>query len=220
MQRPDIIVSRDASGGPTNRFIPQIDDSASMRVYVVDNGGQWTHREWRVLKYLKVETKIIPNTTPFDQIGQVDALVLSGGAPDVASEAGRMGNNGDYLDNADFPILGICAGMQFMATHFGGSTGPAVRAEFGRTRLYVDVEDLLFQGVPKDFDVWESHNDEVKTVPEGFEVLAHSDTCIVEAMRSLNRPLYAVQFHPEVENTEFGMDIFRNFLKAVEEWHR
>jgi len=220
MRRPDIIVSRDASGGPTNRFIPHTGDSAPMRVYVVDNGGQWTHREWRVLKYLKVETKIIPNTTPFDQIGQVDALVLSGGAPDVASEAGRMGNNGKYLDRAEFPILGICAGMQFMATHFGGTTGPAVRAEFGRTRLYVDVEDQLFQGVPREFDVWESHNDEVKVVPEGFQVLAHSDTCQVEAMRSLERPLYAVQFHPEVENTENGVDIFRNFLRAVEEWHR
>jgi len=191
-----------------------------MRVYVVDNGGQWTHREWRVLKYLKVETRIIPNTTPFDQMGQVDALVLSGGAPDVASEAGRMGNNGEYLDQAEYPILGICAGMQFMATHFGGSTGPAVRAEFGRTRLYVDVEDQLFQGVPREFDVWESHNDEVKVVPKDFEVLAHSDTCKVEAMRSLERPLYAVQFHPEVENTDHGMDIFRNFLRAVEEWHR
>lgn len=191
-----------------------------MRVYVVDNGGQWTHREWRVLKYLKVETRIIPNTTPFNQMGQVDALVLSGGAPDVASEAGRMGNNGEYIDKADFPILGICAGMQFMATHFGGSTGPAVRAEFGRTRLYVDEEDQLFRGVPREFDVWESHNDEVKTVPEGFEVLAHSDTCRVEAMCSSKRPLYAVQFHPEVENTDHGMDIFRNFLRAVEEWHR
>jgi GMP synthase (glutamine-hydrolysing) len=191
-----------------------------MRVYVVDNGGQWTHREWRVLKYLKVETKIIPNTTPFDQIGQVDALVLSGGAPDVASEAGRMGNNGEYLDRAEFPILGICAGMQFMATHFGGTTGPAVRAEFGRTRLYVDAEDQLFQGVPREFDVWESHNDEVKVVPEGFQVLAHSDTCRVEAMCSLERPLYALQFHPEVEDTEHGVDIFRNFLRAVEEWHR
>ena len=191
-----------------------------MRVYVVDNGGQWTHREWRVLKYLKVETRIIPNTTPFDQMGQVDALVLSGGAPDVASEAGRMGNNGEYIDKADFPILGICAGMQFMATHFGGSTGPAVRAEFGRTRLYVDEEDQLFRGVPREFDVWGSHNDEVKTVPEGFEVLAHSDTCRVEAMCSSKRPLYAVQFHPEVENTEFGTEIFRNFLKAVEEWQR
>ena len=191
-----------------------------MRVLVVDNGGQWTHREWRVLRYLKVETKIIPNTTPFEGIGEVDALVLSGGAPDVGSEASRMGNNGQYLDRAEFPILGICAGMQFMATHLGGAIGPAVRAEFGRTRLFVDDADEIFSGLPAEFDVWESHNDEVRRVPEGFQVLAHSDTCPVEAMRSLRRPLYAVQFHPEVENTDFGMDIFRNFLRVVEDWHR
>jgi GMP synthase (glutamine-hydrolysing) len=191
-----------------------------MRVLVVDNGGQWTHREWRVLRYLKVDTKIVPNTTPFEELGEVDALVLSGGAPNVGSETARMGNNGQYLDRADFPILGICAGMHFMAIHLGGSTGPAVRAEFGRTRLFVDQADELFSGLPGQFDVWESHNDEVRTIPEGFEVLAHSDTCPVEAMRSLRRPLYAVQFHPEVENTEFGMDIFRNFLRVVEEWHR
>ena len=101
-----------------------------MKVYVIDNGGQWTHREWRVLKYLKVETKILPNTTPFDQIGEVDALVLSGGSPHVATDDCRMGHNGDYLDQADFPILGICAGMQFMCTHFGGSTEAANQAEF------------------------------------------------------------------------------------------
>ena len=60
-----------------------------MRVYVVDNGGQWTHREWRVLKYLDVETKIIPNKTPLDQL-DVDALVLSGGSPHVAVEGDKM----------------------------------------------------------------------------------------------------------------------------------
>ncbi|MEI6797044.1 MAG: GMP synthase, partial [Methanomassiliicoccales archaeon] len=75
-----------------------------MKVFVIDNGGQWTHREWRVLKYLKVETKIVPNTTPFDEIGEVDGLVLSGGSATVAAETGRMGNNGEYLDKADFPI--------------------------------------------------------------------------------------------------------------------
>ena len=83
----------------------------SMKVYVVDNGGQWTHREWRVLKYLKVETKIVPNTTPFDELKDLDGLVLSGGAPSVACDSNRMGNNDEYLDKATFPVLGICAGM-------------------------------------------------------------------------------------------------------------
>jgi GMP synthase (glutamine-hydrolysing) len=191
-----------------------------MKVYVVDNGGQWTHREWRVLKYLKVDTKIVPNTVSFDSIKDADALILSGGAPRVAMDAERMGNNGEFLDEAEFPILGICAGMQFMVNHFGGSTGPADSPEFGRVDLNVHKQDGLFLDLPETFTVWASHNDEAKTVAEGFIVTASSSSCPVEAIESKNRPLYGLQFHPEVENTEHGMDIFKNFLRIVEEWKK
>jgi GMP synthase (glutamine-hydrolysing) len=190
-----------------------------MRVYVVDNGGQWTHREWRVLKYLGVETKIIPNTTPFEDL-RVDALVLSGGSPHVAVEADRMGKNGEYLDKAGFPILGICAGMHFMCNHYGGATEAAKLPEFGKTTLIVDDENDIFRGLPKQFTVWESHNDEVTKVPELFDILAHSDNCPVEAIKMKGKPIYGLQFHPEVENTEHGADIFKNYLRVVEEWHR
>ena len=188
-----------------------------MKVYVVDNGGQWTHREWRVLKYLGVDTRIVPNTTPFDDISDVDALVLSGGAPSVASDTGRMGNNGEYLDKAEFPILGICAGMQFMSEHFGGKLGPGNIPEFGKVELKIVSHGDLFRGLPSEFNVWASHNDEVKEIPPGFEITAESQTCRVEAIRSLTRPLFGVQFHPEVENTENGPEIFRNFLDIVSE---
>ncbi|MCE5295794.1 MAG: GMP synthase subunit A [Euryarchaeota archaeon] len=187
-----------------------------MKVYVIDNGGQWTHREWRVLKYLKVDTKIVPNNTPFEEMKDVDALVLSGGSPSIASEAGRMGLNGEYLDKADFPILGICAGMQFTSTHFGGTMGPALRPEYGKATLHVEKDGDLFDGLPREFTVWESHNDEVKDLPDEFEILAHSENCRIEAIRHRTRPIYGLQFHPEVENTEHGYDIFKNFLKVVE----
>ncbi len=190
-----------------------------MKVYVVDNGGQWTHREWRVLRYLDVDTKIIPNNTPFEEI-DVDGLVLSGGSPHVAAETDRMGRLAEYLGKADYPILGICAGMHFMASHFGGSTEAANLPEFGKTTLYVDDEDDLFLGLPKQFVVWESHNDEVKVMPPGFQVLAHSDSCPVEAFKKVDKPFYGLQFHPEVENTEHGYDIFKNFLRVVEGWHK
>jgi GMP synthase (glutamine-hydrolysing) len=190
-----------------------------MRVYVVDNGGQWTHREWRVLKYLDVETKIIPNNTPLDQL-DVDALVLSGGSPHVAAEGDKMGRNGEYLDRADFPILGICAGFHFMANHYGGTTSAAGKPEFGKATLIVDQEDEIFRSLPKEFVVWESHNDEVVKIPENFEVLAHTVSCPVEAIKVQGKPFYGLQFHPEVENTEHGSEIFQNFLKVVEEWHR
>ena len=191
-----------------------------MIVYVIDNGGQWTHREWRVLKYLGVDTKIVPNKAPFESIADADGIILSGGSPSVATDGERMGNNGEYLDRFEKPILGICAGMQFMATHFGGTTGPADVPEFGKVTLSVEEGASLFADLPREFTVWASHNDEVKTVPEGFKVVASSESCKNQAMEHTSRPLYGLQFHPEVENTEYGTQIFRNFLSVVENWNK
>jgi GMP synthase (glutamine-hydrolysing) len=191
-----------------------------MKVYVVDNGGQWTHREWRVLKYLDVDTKIVPNTTPFEELADVDALVLSGGAPSVAMEADAMGNNGVYLDKADFPILGICAGMQFLSEHFGGTLGPADNPEFSSVDLHITDHECLFRGIPDDITVWASHNDEVKVPPKGFTVTAYSSSCKVEALRHDSRPIFGVQYHPEVEHSEYGEELFQNFLDIVREFHK
>src|SRR5512137_1261085 len=94
-----------------------------MRILVVDNGGQWTHREWRVLRDLNVECDIVPNTTPLSDI-KADGLVLSGGAPRVGVDAQKMGKCGEYIDSG-LPVLGICAGHQFMATYLGGKSGPS-----------------------------------------------------------------------------------------------
>jgi len=189
-----------------------------MKVYVVDNGGQWTHREWRVLKYLDVETDIVPNTTLLKDLSDANGLVLSGGAPRVGLDAGQMGRNSEYISEAPFPILGICAGHQFMALHLGGDAKPAAIPEFGKAELVIDDADAIFSGLPGVFDVWESHNDEVVKLPPGFILLAHSKNCAVQAMRSTGRPLFGVQFHPEVEHTQHGPDIFKNFLKVCEEW--
>ncbi|MEW5937493.1 MAG: GMP synthase subunit A [Candidatus Thermoplasmatota archaeon] len=184
-----------------------------MDVCVVDNGGQWTHREWRVLRYLGANAIIIPNTTPMEEI-ETDALVLSGGAPRIGSDAVKLGRTAEYLDRAQVPILGICVGCQFIAMHFGGTAGPADTPEFGRTELIVDADGALFKGLPRRFVVWESHNDEVKLpLPPGLRLLAHSETCAVQAFEHLDRPIFGVQFHPEVEHTEHGYEIFKNFLK-------
>lgn len=185
-----------------------------MRVYVVDNGGQWTHREWRVLKYLRADTKIVPNDTPVKDIekDEVDGLVLSGGAPRVGL-ADSLGRCGEYIDSLKVPIVGICAGHQFMARHFGGAAAPG-GSEFGASRITLQESKPsgLFENVPKESTVWESHHDEVSVVPKDFEVLASSPMCKVQAMRHRSRPLWGLQFHPEVEHTEYGATIFQNFL--------
>ena len=127
---------------------------------VIDNGGQWTHREWRVLRYLGVETQILPNSTPADDLRDLDGLVLSGGAARVGL-TGELGNCGEYLD-LDIPILGICAGHQFMARFYGGDAGEAPRPEFGAASIsLVDGGVLLFEGTSSEQNVGEGHNDEV-----------------------------------------------------------
>jgi GMP synthase (glutamine-hydrolysing) len=186
-----------------------------VRIYVVDNGGQWTHREWRTLRDLDIDTKIIPNTTSFKEISteRVDGLVLSGGAPRIGLQK-ELGNCREYLEKADFPILGICAGHQFIARFFGGKVTPSKIPEFGKIELTLVKEDnVLFNGVPKKSIVWESHNDEVPTLPKDFEVLGKSENCEIQAMQHKEKPFYGLQFHPEVEHTEYGELIFENFIE-------
>jgi len=185
-----------------------------VKIYVVDNGGQWTHREWRVLRYLNVETKIIPNTTKIEDI-DADALVLSGGAPRIGWESQKLGECGSYVDNLNIPILAICVGHQFLAMHFGGEVGPSKVPEFGKTEIKIVKDSRLFEGLPKKLMVWESHNDEIKKLPGEFSNLASSENCKIQAIEHKKRPIFGLQFHPEVEQTEYGYEIFKNFIKLV-----
>ncbi len=187
-----------------------------MRIDVVDNGGQWTHREWKALKYLDIDTEIIPNDTPVEEV-KVDGLVLSGGAPRISDEDMSLGKTDEYLDELDVPILGICVGAQFMARYFGGKTGSAESPEYGKAELKVENEDDLFVDLPAEFTVWESHNDEIKDLGPKLELLGHSGSCPVQAFKHKERRLYGLQFHPEVDHTEYGKEIFENFLKTCEE---
>ena len=189
-----------------------------VRIYVVDNGGQWTHREWRTLRDLEVETIIIPNTTSLQDLvkAKIHGLVLSGGAPRIGLD-GSLGNCAEYLEKAAFPILGICAGHQFMGRFFGGEVKPSKIPEFGQVQLMLlKTDDPLFEDVPKKSVVWESHNDEVTVLPKGFLKLAESENCKIQAMRHTKKPFYGLQFHPEVEHTEYGEQIFKNFIKLCE----
>lgn len=189
-----------------------------VRIYVIDNGGQWTHREWRTLRDLDVDTKIIPNTTPFKEIyiENINGLVLSGGAPSVGLQK-ELGKCREYLENANFPILGICAGHQFIARFFGGKVESSKIPEFGKIEITLLKEDRhLFAGVPNKSIVWESHNDEVVELPNDFEILGKSENCEIQAMRHNNKPIYGIQFHPEVKHTEYGEQIFKNFIRLCE----
>jgi len=184
-----------------------------MIVPVIDNGGQWTHREWRVLRDLGADSRIVPNTTAFERL-DADGIVLSGGALSLEGSDSPLGAVDEWIDRTPVPVLAICVGHQFLARHFGGRVERGA-PEFGSVELTVDrPDDPLFHGLPRQLHVWASHNDQVVTPPPGWSILAHSPACAVEAMASPTRPIWGVQFHPEVEHTEGGREIFRHFLDA------
>jgi len=183
-----------------------------MKILVVQNGSQWEHRIWRVLRDLGVESRLVPNTTPVSELADADGLVLSGGALRIG-EGAPAGNCAEYLDLFRGPILGICAGQQFMAVHYGGSVAPSKVPEFGRVEITIAEADGLFEGLPARFVAWASHNDEVVEA-KGFRLLASSKDCKWHAFRHEKLPRYGTLFHPEVQHTEHGGKIYENFVRA------
>ncbi len=179
---------------------------------VVDNGGQWTHREWRMLRYLGVDTQIIDNTTPVSELRKLDGLILSGGAARIGL-TGELGNCAAFLE-LGIPILGICAGHQFMARHYGGDAREAPEPEYGAMEIkLVNGGGKIFSGTNERQTVWESHNDEVHVVPDGFFITASSDSCLVQGMENERGDRFGLQFHPEVNDSEFGKEMFENFVR-------
>jgi GMP synthase (glutamine-hydrolysing) len=176
------------------------------RIVVVDNHGQFTHLEHRALRDLGVDTALLDNDTPPEDV-DADGIVLSGG-PDMD----RIGRSAEYLD-LDVPVLGICLGMQLIAAELGGRVDSGEYGGYADVTVEIeDADDPLVGSLAPETRVWASHADEVKALPEGFVRTAKSDICGIEAMSDTDRDLYGVQWHPEVAHTEEGEEVFENFL--------
>lgn len=183
-----------------------------MKIGVIDNGGQWTHREWRALKSFEVEAEIFPNNVENSMLDSLDGIVLSGGPASIDTEIQKLGNIKEYVDSHNYPVLGICVGAQFIALNSGGSVGKAIHSEYGRKIVTFSRRESIFYNMPESIVAWESHNDEIKKLPDEYVLCASSDTCSVQAFYHKSRDIFAVQFHPEVNNTEHGNEIFKNFI--------
>ncbi|NYT01964.1 MAG: GMP synthase subunit A [Methanosarcinales archaeon] len=177
-----------------------------MRVYVVNNYGQFNHLIQRSIRD-RVECKLISNQTPPEEI-DVDGLILGGGP--TLERAGRCA---EYLNTLDVPILGICLGLQLMAREFGGEVQPGNIGGYAEVQVQILKEDEIFRGLPQTIKTWASHADQVTSLPPDFEVLARSDVCEIEAMKHMDRPLFGIQWHPEVVHTERGIDVLDNFIR-------
>lgn len=185
-----------------------------MKILVINNHGQYNHRIYRSLHYLKIPSEIITNSTTIKEIKEKDPMgIILGGGPAIE----RAGNSNQYVEELECPILGICLGHQIIAQVYGGEIGSAGIESYAKNTINILDEDDIFKGLGKTMDVWTSHKDEVKTLPPGFKLLAKSDVCEIEAMKHPEKPVYGIQFHPEVHHTEKGHLIFENFHRVCKD---
>jgi GMP synthase (glutamine-hydrolysing) len=186
------------------------------RILILDYGSQYTQLIARRIREERVFCEIHPPTRSLDWIREwkPKGVILSGGPASVYDEG--VPTVDPALLSGEFPILGICYGMQLMAHYSGGKVHPGTR-EYGRADLRVHEESPLFEG----FDateatrVWCSHGDHVDTPPPGFRALASTATLPVAAFCHETLPLYGVQFHPEVAHTVRGEEMLSNFLFRI-----
>lgn len=184
-----------------------------MRAVVVNFGGQYAHLIARRLREVGLFATLIQPEELEEALrnGDVAAVVLSGGPKSVLDEEVEIT---PAVTEARVPVLGICYGHQLLAKILGGRVerGPG---EYGNTRVRILEEDPLFEGLGPEEVAWMSHGDYVAAPPPGFKVLAISERGYIAAMRSSDRPIYGVQFHPEVSHTAKGKVIFRNFVEKI-----
>jgi GMP synthase (glutamine-hydrolysing) len=186
-------------------------------VLILDYGSQYTQLIARRIREQRVYCEIQPCTLPMDRIREMQprALVLSGGPASVFAEGAPSAD--PALFELGVPVLGICYGMQLMSHLLGGDVEKAEEREYGPARIHVDEPRGLLGGFKQgeQVDVWMSHGDRVKSLPEGFQVLARTENSPFAAVADLNRNLYGVQFHPEVAHTPRGPDMLESFLFEV-----
>jgi len=175
-------------------------------LYVVNNFGQFNHLILRALRDLGIPSEMISNETAPEQVVNRSRGLILGGGPTLE----RAGLCSRYIE-LDLPVLGICLGMQIIALARQGLVQRGRLGGYGMVDVTVLDHNEILAGYPPRLKVWASHADEVHSAPVGFEVLAQSDICPIEAIASPKEHLYGVQWHPEVSHTENGRLIFENF---------
>ncbi len=184
-------------------------------IVVVDFGSQYTQLIARRLRELSVFSEIVSPTVTASEIRSREpvGVILSGG-PRSVSDPGAPAIDPAVFD-LGIPTLGICYGMQLLATSLGGRVGSAPHREFGHAVVALRPEGRLFEGLPPEVRVWASHGDFVAEVPPGFAVVATSANAPVAAMQDVARGFYGLLFHPEVVHTERGDEMIRHFAFDV-----
>ncbi|WP_179394473.1 glutamine-hydrolyzing GMP synthase [Lacticaseibacillus absianus] len=186
------------------------------KIIVLDYGSQYNQLITRRIREFGIYSELKPHTITAEEVREIapKGIVFSGG-PNSVYDEGALGVD-DEIFNLGIPILGVCYGMQLMAQRLGGKVEPAANREYGKVDITItDPTAAVFKDLPAQQTVWMSHGDLVREAPAGFRVTATSDNCPISAMDDDARKFYGIQFHAEVQHTQYGHEILRHFAFDV-----
>ncbi|EGY79977.1 glutamine-hydrolyzing GMP synthase [Peptoniphilus indolicus] len=183
-------------------------------ILVVDFGGQYNQLIARRIRDLNVYCEVVPYSKALEAIKEKkpSGIVFTGG-PNSVYEEGAPSIEKEIFE-LGIPILGLCYGMQLMSHVLGGEVKASTEREFGKTVLNIS-DNKIFDGIEQDSTVWMSHVDKVVELPKGFKTIAKTDNTENAAIANDEKKLYGFQFHPEVNHSEFGTEMLKNFVVNV-----
>ncbi|GAA0352266.1 glutamine-hydrolyzing GMP synthase [Bacillus horti] len=190
-------------------------DKPNELIIVLDFGGQYNQLIARRVRDLGVYSELLPHDVSIEKIKELNpkGIIFSGGPNSVYEEGSPRCD--EKIFELGIPILGICYGMQLMTQHFKGKVEKATLREYGKAVVNLKEKSLLYDGLEEAQLVWMSHGDLVIEPPQGFILDATNESCPVAGMSNPDKKLYAVQFHPEVRHSEFGIEMLSNFIYKI-----
>ncbi len=180
-------------------------------IAVLDFGSQYAHLIAKRIRHSGIYTEIFSPVTAVSHLRSMKGIVLSGGPASVFAEDVPAFN--ENILSLELPILGLCYGHQLIAQYFGGTIRNTGSGEFGKTFFEANGSSPLWAGISFPSLVWMSHQDSVTIPPPDFAVIGHTARCPIVALQHNERPIYTLQFHPEVKDTSHGGQILHNFIK-------
>ena len=184
------------------------------QILILDFGSQYTQLIARRVRELDVYCEIHPFNKIPPITSDIKGVILSGSPCSVRD------NDSPDLDidalRGKLPILGICYGAQLMAQKYGGNVTPSEIREYGRAKIsHLDTHSSLFKELTHDSQVWMSHGDTIKELPEGFDIIASTHSVKIAAYKAQGEETYGIQFHPEVTHSVEGKNLLRNFVVQI-----
>ena len=184
------------------------------KIVVLDFGSQYSHLICRRIRDFSVYAELVPFDISLENLTKLNpkGIIFSGGPSSVYDSGAPIPDKKIFQLNV--PILGICYGHQIIVNNFGGKIKRANK-EYGSSVLTIDSNSDILNGIGDSVRAWMSHGDEAENVPEGFEIIGHTENSRSAAIANKQKTIFGIQFHPEVVHTEKGTEILKNFVLDV-----